>query len=108
MPKPIIKTKTQQVNAVADCVVNLLVAIQSSAGFFTDAETFEECHAKVAQKVLARVKSGKAEVDVENLLYFVNEGMDLDLIKTELRRVAVKDSPDLAREVLDLDDLENL
>jgi hypothetical protein len=105
------KTKTQQVNAVADCVVDLLVAIQCSAGYFTDAETFEQCHAEVARKVLDRVKAAKGNakgLDVENLLYFVRDGFDLDGIKLELKRVAVKDSPDLAREVLDSDEFENL
>jgi len=114
-----IKTKTQQVNAVVDCLENLLVALQSYPNYFTDAETFEQCHSEVARKLVARVKAGKvkgnsclgfnepgdkvrvAPLVIENLLYFVKDGFDLDLIRQNVLTYASAEAPELALEILD-------
>jgi hypothetical protein len=114
-----VKTKTQQVNAVVDCLENLLVALQSYPNYFTDAETFEQCHSEVALKLVARVKAGKvkgncclgfdepgdkvrvAPLVIENLLYFVKDGFDLDLIRQNVLEYASAEAPELALEILD-------
>lgn len=119
-----IKTKAQQVNAVVECLENLLVALQSYPNYFTDAETFEQCHSEVARKLVARVKAGKvkgnsclgfdepgdkvrvAPLELENLFYFVKDGFDLDLIRDNVLTYASAEAPELAREVLDIDDDE--
>jgi hypothetical protein len=123
MKPKLITTKAGQIKAVARAVEDLFVAIQSHPNYFTDAETFEECHAAVAKIFVDRVKAGKVKhyqsthfgkkgvkvspMELEQVFYFIKDGFDLDLIRDNILPLATASDPELAKEVLDIDDDED-